>query len=93
MLGHTQAVVDGCVTAGGVQPRGRAQLRRELGLGPGLVLLGSSTWPGEAEALLGALRRSDIHTPRTELAALLRIPPADIAARARAPIERMLEIR
>jgi 3-deoxy-D-manno-octulosonic-acid transferase len=32
----------------------RAQLRRELGLGEGLVLLGSSTWPGEEEALLGA---------------------------------------
>lgn len=33
----------------------RAQLRRELGLGEGLVLLGSSTWPGEEEAMLGAL--------------------------------------
>jgi 3-deoxy-D-manno-octulosonic-acid transferase len=32
------------------------QLRRELGFGPGLVLLGSSTWPGEEEALLDALR-------------------------------------
>jgi 3-deoxy-D-manno-octulosonic-acid transferase len=32
----------------------RAQLRRELGLGGGLVLLGSSTWPGEEAALLGA---------------------------------------
>jgi 3-deoxy-D-manno-octulosonic-acid transferase len=29
-----------------------AQLRRELGLGDGLVLLGSSTWPGEESALL-----------------------------------------
>lgn len=33
-----------------------SQLRRELGLGDdGLVLLGSSTWPGEEEALLQAL--------------------------------------
>lgn len=32
------------------------QLRRELGLGAGLVLLGSSTWPGEEEALLTALQ-------------------------------------
>lgn len=32
------------------------QLQRELGFGPGLVLLGSSTWPGEEEALLDALR-------------------------------------
>ncbi|HVZ63483.1 MAG TPA: glycosyltransferase N-terminal domain-containing protein [Lacunisphaera sp.] len=34
----------------------RRQLRRELGLGPGLVLLGSSTWPGEEVALLTALQ-------------------------------------
>ncbi len=34
----------------------RAQLRRELGLGEGLVLLGSSTWPGEEAALLAAWR-------------------------------------
>ncbi len=37
----------------------RAQLRRELGLPAGdLVVLGSSTWPGEEEALLGALQRA-----------------------------------
>lgn len=30
----------------------KAQLRRELGLGEERVLLGSSTWPGEEEALL-----------------------------------------
>jgi 3-deoxy-D-manno-octulosonic-acid transferase len=30
----------------------RGCLRRELGLGAGLVLLGSSTWPGEEKALL-----------------------------------------
>jgi len=35
----------------------RAALRRELGLPEsGLILLGSSTWPGEEEALLAALR-------------------------------------
>ncbi len=34
----------------------RARLRRELGLGDGLVLLGSSTWPGEEVALLAALK-------------------------------------
>ncbi len=34
--------------------RERVQLRRELGLGDGLVLLGSSTWPGEETALLDA---------------------------------------
>jgi 3-deoxy-D-manno-octulosonic-acid transferase len=32
------------------------QLRRELGLGGGLVLLGSSTWAGEEVALLTALK-------------------------------------
>ncbi len=35
----------------------REALRRELGLGPGLVLLGSSTWPGEEDALLTAWRQ------------------------------------
>ena len=32
------------------------KLRTELGIGTGLVLLGSSTWPGEEAALLDALR-------------------------------------
>ncbi len=32
------------------------QLRLALGLPPGLVLLGSATWPGEEEALLAALK-------------------------------------
>ncbi len=37
----------------------RTQLRRELGLPDGsFVVLGSSTWPGEEEALLGALQRA-----------------------------------
>ena len=34
----------------------RIRLRVELGLPAGLVLLGSSTWPGEEEALVQALR-------------------------------------
>ncbi len=39
-----------------MDPAERALLRRELGLAEGrLVLLGSSTWPGEEEALVGAL--------------------------------------
>lgn len=41
----------------------RARLREELGLEDGPVLLGSSTWPGEEEALLealGALRSAGI---------------------------------
>jgi 3-deoxy-D-manno-octulosonic-acid transferase len=35
----------------------KAGLRRELGLPDGLVLMGSSTWPGEEAALIEALRR------------------------------------
>ena len=38
----------------------RAQLRRELGLGEGRVLLGSSTWPGEEAALLAAWQKSRV---------------------------------
>ena len=34
----------------------KARLRGELGLGAGLVLLGSSTWPGEETALIDALQ-------------------------------------
>ena len=34
----------------------KMQLRRELGLGAGLVLLGSSTWPGEETALIDAFQ-------------------------------------
>jgi 3-deoxy-D-manno-octulosonic-acid transferase len=34
----------------------KRQLRNELGLGEGLVILGSSTWPGEELALLAAWR-------------------------------------
>lgn len=44
------------VTIPPLGPAERAALGRELGLERGLVLLGSSTWRGEEEALLGALR-------------------------------------
>lgn len=37
-------------------PDEAAGLRRELGLAPGLVVLGSSTWPGEEAALVSAWR-------------------------------------
>lgn len=37
-----------------------AKLRRELALGPGLILLGSSTWPGEETALLAVLKQARI---------------------------------
>ena len=37
-------------------PADRERLRRELGLGAGLVLLGSSTWAGEETALVSVLR-------------------------------------
>jgi 3-deoxy-D-manno-octulosonic-acid transferase len=44
-----------------------AQLRREIGLGEGLVLLGSSTWPGEEEALLAALQTARAKGVRVSL--------------------------
>jgi 3-deoxy-D-manno-octulosonic-acid transferase len=37
-----------------------AALRRELGLGAGLVLLGSSTWAGEEDALVTALKAARV---------------------------------
>jgi 3-deoxy-D-manno-octulosonic-acid transferase len=46
-----------------------ARLRRELGLPGGLVLLGSSTWPGEETALVEALRHA--RTGGQEVALLL----------------------
>jgi 3-deoxy-D-manno-octulosonic-acid transferase len=46
------------VTVPRLDDAARARLRRELGLGDGLVLLGSSTWPGEEAALLEALRQA-----------------------------------
>jgi 3-deoxy-D-manno-octulosonic-acid transferase len=58
---------DRVVTTGNLKldvqiPRLRHQdlmaLRQSLGLGDGLVLLGSSTWPGEEQALVDALRRA-----------------------------------
>ncbi len=63
----------------------RAQLRRELGLPAGLVLLGSSTWPGEAEALLDALR---LTRERGVHCSLLLVPRH---AERRLEIERLLQ--
>ncbi|AOS45219.1 3-deoxy-D-manno-octulosonic acid transferase [Lacunisphaera limnophila] len=48
-----------------------ARLRHELGLGDGLVLLGSSTWPGEEAALLAALQSA---RRRGLVASLLLVP-------------------
>ena len=63
----------------------RAQLRRELGLPDGsLVVLGSSTWPGEEEALLGALQ----HARAAGLRCSLLIVPRQ--AERRAEVERVV---
>lgn len=46
----------------------KAALRREVGLPPdGLVLLGSSTWPGEEESLVEALKLARAHGHRVSL--------------------------
>lgn len=46
----------------------RDALRREVGLPPGdLVLLGSSTWPGEEESLVEALKTARAHGHRVSL--------------------------
>lgn len=63
----------------------RAQLRRDLGLPSGLVLLGSSTWPGEAEALLGALQ---LTRERGVRCSLLLVPRH---AERRVELERVLQ--
>jgi 3-deoxy-D-manno-octulosonic-acid transferase len=64
---------------------GRARLRLELGLPEGpAVLLGSSTWPGEEEALVGALRAA---RARGVACSLLIVPRH---AERRAEIERLL---
>jgi 3-deoxy-D-manno-octulosonic-acid transferase len=64
---------------------GRAGLRRELGLPEGrLVLLGSSTWPGEEEALVTALAAA---RARGVAVSLLIVPRH---AERRDEIERML---
>jgi 3-deoxy-D-manno-octulosonic-acid transferase len=41
-----------------LDPGELAGLQRELGLRPGAIILGSSTWPGEEQALVAALRRA-----------------------------------
>ena len=64
---------------------GRGRLRRELGLAAGgLVLLGASTWPGEEEALVGALVAA---RARGVVCSLLIVPRH---AERRAEIERLL---
>ncbi|MBI4626556.1 MAG: 3-deoxy-D-manno-octulosonic acid transferase [Verrucomicrobia bacterium] len=63
---------------------GRVELRRELGLPEGLVLLGSSTWAGEEEALVGAL---GLTRARGLSCSLLLVPRH---AERRAEIERLL---
>jgi 3-deoxy-D-manno-octulosonic-acid transferase len=62
----------------------RASLRRELGLPAGPVLLGSSTWPGEPEALLAALQ----HTRERGVQCSLLLVPRH--AERRVEIERLL---
>ena len=62
----------------------REKLKRELGLPDGLVLLGSSTWPGEEGALLAAWRHA---RERGVRCALLLVPRH---AERRAEIERAL---
>ena len=62
----------------------RGQLRRELGLPDGLVLLGSSTWAGEEEAMLGALR---LTRERGVRCALILVPRH---AERRLDVERLL---
>ena len=63
----------------------RAQLRRELGLPAGLLLLGSSTWSGEEQALLGALR---LTRERGVRCSLLLVPRH---AERRVELERLLQ--
>lgn len=60
----------------------RTTLRRELGLREGLVVLGSSTWPGEERALIEAMRR----TRRRGIACSLLLVPRH--AERRVEIER-----
>ncbi len=62
----------------------RVQLRRELGLPDGFVLLGSSTWSGEEEAMLGALR---LTRERGVRCALMLVPRH---AERRLEVERLL---
>lgn len=45
----------------------RRAMKTELGLGRGFVLLGSSTWPGEEEALISAFRRLRTEAPDCRL--------------------------
>jgi 3-deoxy-D-manno-octulosonic-acid transferase len=62
-----------------------ATLRRELGLPEGRILMGASTWPGEEEALLGALR---LARESGETCSLLLVPRH---AERRTELARLLE--
>jgi len=62
----------------------RGQLRRDLGLSGGQVLLGSSTWPGEEEAMLAAWRLTRERGVRCSLIIVPR------HAERRVEVERML---
>lgn len=81
------------------------QLRRDLGLGDGLVLLGSSTWPGEEKALVEVLAQaraagvpcSLLLVPRhaerrDEVAAFLRETPFSHHLRSRGPAPEPVDI-
>ncbi len=82
----------------------RAQLRRELGLPDGLVLLGSSTWVGEEEALVSALHKvrtsvncSLLLVPRHaerrgEIAAMLRLSGLKFHFRSSGPATNEVDI-
>jgi 3-deoxy-D-manno-octulosonic-acid transferase len=88
-----------------VSPAERATLRSELGLLPGTVLLGSSTWPGEEAALLKAWRAarsagsagSLLLVPRhaerrTEIESLLREAGVTFHLRSRGPAAGPVEV-
>ena len=62
-----------------------ADLRRQLGLPAGLVLMGASTWPGEEAALVGALR----HLRASGVDGALLLVPRH--AERRAELERLLQ--
>lgn len=50
-----------------LRPDERAQLKRELGLGDEILLLGSSTWPGEETALVSAWKSARAKVGRCSL--------------------------
>lgn len=93
------------VTIEPLSPADAATLRSELGLLPGIVLLGSSTWPGEEAALLRAWRTarsagnagSLLLVPRheerrAEIESLLRDSGATYHFRSRGPAATPVEV-